>query len=72
MPKYDIYAEVHGTVFLGTVEAESEEEALDKGEHLPAPSTGLCHQCSRKFCDRLSLGETIANVQLAEEQEPDE
>lgn len=72
MTKFDIYAEVYGTVLIGTVTANSEAEALALGDKLPRPSVSLCHQCSTKLCDGLIIGDTVAEEQPEEEKEPPE
>lgn len=50
--KYDVAFIYHATAYV-TVEAESEQEALDLAEGMPAASAWLCHQC----CKTLELGE---------------
>lgn len=46
--KFDVYGTVTGGKYLGTVEAESAEEALDiayEGKKVSL-SVDLCHQCA--------------------------
>jgi|WetSurMetagenome_2_1015567.scaffolds.fasta_scaffold00224_24 hypothetical protein len=62
MKKFSLYIEVFGTVYAGDVEAETEEEAIAIG-NTRTPSVSLCHQCSGKFCDSLTLGKTSAEEQ---------
>jgi hypothetical protein len=65
MPRFNVYAPIHGTKYLGTYDAETAEEAIEKAEQDQEADTdvSVCHQCSRKV-DELSLGEYTA--------EPDE
>lgn len=60
MAKYAIYAPVQLSVYLGEVEADTPEEAVEKGEALHPGSIGLCHQCTKKTGDHLELGDVIA------------
>ena len=49
--KYALYAKVVGTKYLGEVEADSMEDAIEKGYQLDSCSVGVCHQCSREIDD---------------------
>ena len=50
MKKYNVYANVTVTKFVGTFEAESEEDAVEKGMDNPeCCADQLCHYCSRKY-----------------------
>lgn len=48
MPKYSVYAIVTGSKFLGEIEAESKEAAIQKGWDHPDCHISICHQCSRE------------------------
>lgn len=45
MAKWDVWAAVVGSKYMGQVEAETEEEAQALGNKLDS-HIGLCHQCS--------------------------
>ena len=51
MSKYSVYGQVTGSKYLGEVEAETEEEAIKKGEGLDDCWISLCHQCSDEIED---------------------
>lgn len=53
MMKFHVYGKVVGTKYLGTVEAESEKEAIRKVENGEGPemSVQLCHHCSSQCED---------------------
>ena len=61
--KYLCYAVVTGTKYLGTVEAETEQEAADKAVELPTASVALCHQCVRECSDP-----EIQEIEVEEEE----
>jgi hypothetical protein len=44
--RYYVYGLVSGSKYLGEVEADSEDEARDKAEHLDTAHVSLCHQCA--------------------------
>lgn len=46
MKTWDCYARVVGSKFLGTVEAETAEEAKQKAWDLPTAYISLCHECA--------------------------
>lgn len=46
MPKYRVYALYTASKFLGEFEANSKEEAVNKGEEKGDTWVSLCHQCS--------------------------
>lgn len=46
--KWECYATVAGTKYLGEVEAESATEAEDKAARLPTYGVALCPQCSEQ------------------------
>jgi hypothetical protein len=48
MAKYSIFGEVRAGKYLGEVEADSEEEAIDKAyiELMDEMDVSLCHQCA--------------------------
>ena len=45
MKEYRCYGIVQGSKYLGTVNANSKEEAEDKAYELDACDVSLCHQC---------------------------
>lgn len=50
MTKYNVYANVTVTKFVGTFEAESEEDAVEMGMDDPECSADqLCCYCSKKY-----------------------
>lgn len=59
MKKYRIYAQVVGSKYLGEVEADSKEEAIEKAFDLDTCSVSICHQCSREI-DDAQIGEIDA------------
>lgn len=64
MKKWNIHAAVGGSKFLGTVEAETQEEALEKAdeEFLNLMDISLCWQCSEEIEDP-QITEIIAEGQ---------
>lgn len=44
--KWRAYGKVAGTKYLGEVEADAEEQAIEKAEALGSCCVSLCHQCS--------------------------
>ena len=55
MSRYNVYAAVHGSKFLGTFEASSPEEAEAKAMKANG-SVNLCHQCDAE-CEDAEIGE---------------
>ena len=51
MKVYRCYAKVVGSKYLGTVEANSEKEAIDKAYELNECYITLCHYCSSECED---------------------
>lgn len=51
MPKWAAYGRVVGNKYLGTVDADTEEEAREKAFKLDACSISVCHQCSDQIED---------------------
>lgn len=51
MPKYNLYAKVAASKYLGEVEAATMEEAIQKGYDLDSCTVSVCHQCSRDVED---------------------
>ena len=49
--KYSLYAKVVGAKYLGEVEANSLEEAVEKGYDLETCSVSVCNQCSSDISD---------------------
>lgn len=54
MPKWEAYSVIGATKAIGTVEAETEEEAKEKAGDLAEPPS-LCHYC----CREVEIGEII-------------
>lgn len=50
MAKWAVYGRVIGSKYLGTVEAETQEEAQELGEAINS-SVDLCHQCDEQCED---------------------
>lgn len=46
--KYDVYAEITGRAYIGTVEAKTEKQALKKAQQLEK-STKLCRKCTKSI-----------------------
>lgn len=49
--KYRIYGKVSGSKYLGEIEADSHEEAIEKGWKLDTCYCSVCHQCSKNLQD---------------------
>lgn len=49
--KYALYGKVVGSKYLGEVEADSVEEAIEKGYALDTCHVSVCHQCSHDIED---------------------
>ena len=49
--KWDCYATITAGKYLGEVEAETEEEAIEKAENLESCYVSVCHQCSSDVSD---------------------
>jgi len=60
MAKYAIYAPVTNMIFLGEVEADSPEEALEVGEDLHPDHVDLCYRCAQTGAKHLELGAIVA------------
>lgn len=63
--KYHVWAKVVGSKYLGEVEADSEEEAIEKGRELDECGIFLCYQCSSE-CEDAEM-EEITVDELNEE-----
>jgi hypothetical protein len=61
MPKYGVYGLVTGSKFLGVVEADTPEEAEEKGFDLEGCYCSVCNQCSDQIDDP-----QISEVQVEE------
>jgi hypothetical protein len=46
MPKFNVWATVSGTKYLGEFEAATKEEAEEMALESDAASVCMCHQCS--------------------------
>jgi hypothetical protein len=57
--KYQIYGKVIGNKYIGEVEADSEEEAIEKGWELDEACVCFCHQCSKE-CEDPEISDLIA------------
>lgn len=51
MPKFNVWAAVKGTKYLGEFEAETAEQAIELAGESDAASPTLCHQCSSECED---------------------
>lgn len=49
MAKWICYGAVSGTKYLGTVDAETAEEAEEKAWKLDKACVSVCHQCSSEI-----------------------
>jgi hypothetical protein len=58
MPKFDVYATVKGSRYIGEFDAENEDEAIEMAARSDRANINLCHQCSPKCenaeCDDFS------------------
>lgn len=59
MAKWSITGTVVGGKYIGEVEADTEEQAMQKGFKLPACHVGLCHQCASE-CENGEIDEIHA------------
>lgn len=57
--KYSISAKVVGSKYLGEVEADSEEDAIQKGYSLGTTYISICHECSSQ-CEDAEVDEITA------------
>ena len=46
---YSVYAKIVGSKYLGEVEADSEDEAIEKAFQLDSCHCSVCHQCSKQI-----------------------
>jgi hypothetical protein len=51
MPKFNVYATVTGSKYIGEFEAETKEDAIDQAELSGGAYVSLCHQCSAECED---------------------
>lgn len=49
--KWHVHGVVSASKYLGTVEAETEAEAMKKAEELDSMSVSVCHHCSHQVED---------------------
>lgn len=66
MMKWDVYATVLGSKFLGTFEAKDQEEA-EKLALKANGSVNLCHECNRE-CEDAEIGEVKVELNTQGEQ----
>ena len=59
---WHVYATVVTGIYVGEVEAETEEDAIAWGE-ANAATPSLCHHCSRELGGDFTIEEVIAEVQ---------
>ena len=64
MPKWSAYGVVTGTKYIGTFEAETQEEAEEMALNSPRASVSVCYQCSDEVGDS-EIAEVV--MQLEEE-----
>jgi hypothetical protein len=63
MPRYQVYGNVVGTKYLGTFDAGSEEEAIEKGLNEGDTHISLCHQCADILGDGLEIEDAFAELE---------
>ena len=51
MSKWNVYAIITGSKYLGEFEAETQEEAQDKAAESPDAYVSICHQCAKDIDD---------------------
>ena len=59
MAKFRVYGVVTGGKYLGVVEADSAEEAVEKAGELDECCVSLCHQCASE-CDGAEISDLSA------------
>lgn len=62
MKRWNVYGRVVGSKFLGTVEAQTEEEAIELAMRT-AGHVGLCHQCAEQ-CEDAEIEDATAELAL--------
>lgn len=67
MAKWECYAAVVGTKYLGQVDAETEEEAKEKALELDTCFVSVCHQCSSEVGD-IDIDEITVEASRGERQ----
>lgn len=61
MAKYQVYGRVSGSIYLGEVEAETEEDAQKKAWELPSCHVSFCHHCSSQ-CEDPEVADIVAEL----------
>lgn len=62
MAKFDVWAKVSGTKYLGQFEAATKEAAEELALESDAAGVSLCHQCSPE-CEDPECVEAVAELQ---------
>lgn len=57
MKRWNVYAAVHASAYLGEYEAETEDDAIEMA--LNEASVSVCHYCAKKIQDP-EIGEATA------------
>jgi len=57
MPKFNVYGSVVGSKFIGTYEAKTRDEAIDKASR--DAHVSLCHHCATE-CENAEVDELTA------------
>jgi hypothetical protein len=60
MPKFHVTGVVTGSKFLGTFEADTEEEAITMALESEEAYVTLCHQCSSE-CEDAEIHDAVAS-----------
>lgn len=68
MPKYEIYALITGSKYLGEFEAANRKEAEALAWDSENCDVGFCHQCADE-CDEPQINELDVNLVIEEEKE---
>lgn len=61
MPKFDVWATVSGTKYLGEFEAKTKEDAEEMALVSDASSVRLCHQCNDQ-CEDPECTKAVAEL----------
>jgi hypothetical protein len=64
--KYQIYGKVVGSKYIGEVEADNEEEAIEKGWELDETCVCFCPQCSKE-CEDPEISDLIVEPEDEED-----
>lgn len=70
MAKWTAYATVTGGKYIGTIEAETEDEAIERAYELDACYVSMCHVCSKE-CEDAQVAE-VSVIRLSDSEAADE